>query len=126
MGFLDKKNSSLGKTLKAEWKELKTIEELDQAIEASNEKPVVLYKHSLTCGISNMVYQQIDADWDIDVDKAQFYYLDLLNHRDVSNAIAEKLGVVHQSPQMILVNQGKAIYDASHHSIKVDSIKERI
>jgi len=48
----------------------------------------------------------------------------LIAHRDVSNSIAEQLEIYHQSPQMILVKDGKAIYNASHGSIDVDAMGE--
>jgi bacillithiol system protein YtxJ len=52
------------------------------------------------------------------------YFLDLLNHRDVSNAIADRFGVYHQSPQLLVIKDGKAIFDASHESIDASDLKQ--
>jgi len=103
------------------WKELKSIDDLQNAIQASHDTPVALFKHSTRCSVSLMAKKTVERFWDLDIDA---YYLDLLSHRDVSTAIADQLEVYHQSPQMILVKEGKAIYDASHGSIDVDAMGE--
>lgn len=103
------------------WKELNNIEDLETALKASHEQPVALFKHSTRCSVSLMAKKSIERFWDLDIDA---YYLDLIVHRDVSNSIAEQLEVHHQSPQMVLVKDGKAIYNASHGSIDVDAMGE--
>ena len=108
------------------WKELKTISDLEQALERSYEVPVALFKHSISCGISAMVKSQLEAEWDLEGQEIEIYYLDLINHRDVSNLIADKLGVWHQSPQVILVKDGQAVYNASHQAIRVSRIKSEL
>ena len=62
----------------------------------------------------------IERFWCFDIDA---YFLDLIIHRDISNAIAEKLLIRHESPQLIIVKEGKAIYNASHGAIDVEQIK---
>lgn len=103
------------------WKELNNINDLENALKASHEQPVALFKHSTRCSVSLMAKKSVERFWDLDIDA---YYLDLIAHRDVSNSIAEQLEIHHQSPQMILVKNGKAIYDASHGSIDVDAMGE--
>ena len=103
------------------WKTLKDMSELEAALKASYSNPVALYKHSTRCSISLMAKKTIERFWDLDIDA---YYLDLIVHRDISNAIAEKLCIQHESPQMILIKAGKAIYDASHGAIDVDEMAE--
>ena len=105
------------------WKNLTTLQDLEKAIEASHNQPVALFKHSTRCPVSFAAKKTVEHDWDLDIDA---YYLDLIAHRDISNAIAEKLGVEHQSPQMILVKNGKAVYDASHAAIDVENMSEAI
>lgn len=105
------------------WSKLESISDLDQAIELSFEKPVLLFKHSTRCSISSMALNRTESGWDISNDDLSPFYLDLIAHRDVSAAIAEKLNVFHQSPQIILVKEGKAVLDASHNEIRVDLIK---
>lgn len=105
------------------WKKLESVADLEAAIEASNNQAVALFKHSTRCPVSSMAKRLVESDWDLSIDA---YFLDLIKHRDVSNAIAERLGVHHQSPQMIMVKDGKAIYDASHESIKVAAMAEAL
>jgi len=66
----------------------------------------------------------LDKIWDIDSTSLDVHYLDLLTFRSVSNYIAEKAGVYHQSPQVLLFKAGKVVMDASHHAIKVEGIKK--
>jgi bacillithiol system protein YtxJ len=54
------------------------------------------------------------------------YFLDLLNHRDISNEIASKFEVVHQSPQLLLIKNGKSIYNTSHENIDAIVLREKI
>jgi bacillithiol system protein YtxJ len=55
----------------------------------------------------------------------QFYYLDLLNYRAISNAIAEKFSVYHESPQILLIKNGECNYDESHGGIQMEEIVEQ-
>jgi bacillithiol system protein YtxJ len=67
--------------------------------------------------------KQFENDFELE-DRIIPYYLDLLNHRDISNAIAERFGVFHQSPQIIVIKDGKAIFDTSHESIDARKIEQ--
>ena len=60
------------------------------------------------------------------LETASFYYLDLIAHRDVSNYIAEKLDVHHESPQIVIVRDGECTYDASHMEIEVKELISEI
>ncbi len=104
------------------WNILETEEQLKDAIQKSYEKPVVFYKHSSTCGISARSKYMLEGEWDFAKDDIEFYYLDLLNFRYLSNEIAERFGIRHQSPQVIVVRNGYAVYDVSHHRISVADI----
>lgn len=101
------------------WKDLTSVQQLNDLIEASKESPVVLFKHSTRCSVSLMAKRTLDRMWNLDPD---VYYLDLLQHRDVSNAIADLLDVTHQSPQLIVVKDGQAVHHASHGFINVDDV----
>lgn len=108
------------------WKVLDSMEGLEEVLNRSHETPVVIFKHSISCGISAMVKDQLFASWDLKPDEVEFYYLDLITYRPVSNAIASRLGVVHQSPQTILIKDGKAVASDSHYSISVNNIKAAV
>lgn len=105
------------------WKKLESLEDLEAALEASNQQAVALFKHSTRCPVSSMAKRLVERDWDLNIDA---YFLDLIAYRDVSNAIAERLQVQHQSPQMIVVKNGAAVYDASHESIQVTAMAEAL
>ena len=95
-------------------------------IQSSNETPIVLFKHSTRCSISVAAYDRILRAWDLTDDTVKIFYLDLLAHRNISNEIAERLNVVHQSPQIIVVKDGVAIFDSSHNGVRVDAIKQAL
>ncbi len=57
-------------------------------------------------------------------DGADFYLLDLLNHRDISNEIAERFSVIHASPQVLIIQEGQCVYDESHNAINMDDIAD--
>lgn len=105
------------------WNTLEKIEDLDQALEASKTGPIVLFKHSTRCSISSSALNRLERNWQESETAATPYYLDLISHRDISGSIAEKLGVQHQSPQMIIVENGKAIFNSSHMDINFEDVK---
>jgi len=79
--------------------------------------PVVVFKHSTRCGISAMVKRQFEREWNYKEDEIRPFLLDLLQHRALSNHIALETGVYHESPQLLLLRNGKVIHNASHNSI---------
>ena len=101
------------------WHDLLSTEQVDQAVQNSAHKTVVFFKHSTRCSISTMAKKRLESLESSELSKADFYYLDLIAHRDVSNYIAEKLHVYHESPQIIVVKNGECTYDASHMEITV-------
>jgi len=112
--------------LKKEWKTLDRMDQLNFIKEQSKSKPVAIFKHSIRCGISSMVKKQLEREWDISDEDMDFYILDLITYRPISNQIEEDFGVVHQSPQVVVIKDGLAIYHDSHYSISVDQIKNLI
>jgi hypothetical protein len=107
---------------KINWLALTSVSQLDEIEDASNSKLVVLFKHSTRCSISRMALRQFENDFESN-DQILPYYLDLLNHRDISNEIASKFSVVHQSPQLLIISKEKCIYNASHSDIDAEVIK---
>jgi bacillithiol system protein YtxJ len=99
---------------------------LDDLEKESFKKPVAIFKHSTSCGISKFVWNQFQKEFNIPNEQMDFYYLDLLAYRSISNHVAEKFNVVHQSPQLILIKNGKAVYNASHESITVEELEKNI
>jgi bacillithiol system protein YtxJ len=109
------------------WKNITTIEELETAIKTSFDKNVLIFKHSTRCIISKTVLRNFEDDATKDAnEKIEFYFLDLLEHRNVSNEIANKLNVEHQSPQILLISNGKCFFNASHEAIDFKGLQEKI
>ena len=101
---------------KINWTELTDLGQLNEIIAISNEKPVAIFKHSTRCSVSRMALKQFENEFNSS-DKVTPYFLDLIAHRPISNAIAEQFSVTHQSPQLILIKDGKAVYNVSHSDI---------
>ena len=97
------------------WNELKEIKQLNDVIDLSKNKKVAIFKHSTRCGISRAVKKAFEKQFK--EKDAVFYYLDLLKHRDISNKIASHFNVQHQSPQLLVLNNGKVIKHDSHYNL---------
>ncbi|GAB3826316.1 bacillithiol system redox-active protein YtxJ [Pontibacter rugosus] len=109
------------------WHPLTSVEQLNEVIEESKSKPVVIFKHSTSCSISATAKSRLERKWDdADLNDVKAYYLDLLKYRSVSNEIAEVLEVHHESPQLLLVKDGQCTYEASHLGISVDELKSQV
>jgi len=121
-GSDSKDNSSSG----MDWNDLTDLKQLDEIIAESENTPVVIFKHSTRCSISRMALKGFERDYAIEIGEAKPYFLDLLEHRDISNEIALRFEVVHQSPQLILIKNGKAVYTTSHSDIDAIELKERL
>jgi bacillithiol system protein YtxJ len=110
---------------KINWNELTDLGQLNEIIAASNEKPVAIFKHSTRCSVSRMALKQFENEFNSS-DKVTPYFLDLIAHRDISNEIANRFGVTHQSPQLILIKEGKAIYNVSHSDIDAEELGTKV
>lgn len=121
-------NSSDDKDLnenKINWNELTDLGQLNEIIAISNEKPVAIFKHSTRCNVSRMALKQFENEFNSS-DKVTPYFLDLIAHRDISNEIANRFGVTHQSPQLILIKEGKAVYNVSHSDIDAEELGRKV
>ena len=110
---------------KINWNELTDLGQLSEIIEISNEKPVAIFKHSTRCSVSRMALKQFENEFNSS-DKVTPYFLDLIAHRDISNEIASRFGVTHQSPQLILIKEGKAGYNVSHSDIDAEELAKKV
>ena len=105
------------------WIALTDEAQLDTIVEESKSQPVVIFKHSTRCSISSMAKARLDRE--DNPEGVKFYYLDLLMYRAISNKVAEKFQVHHESPQVILINNGECVYEESHNGIRMDEIVEQ-
>lgn len=108
------------------WKYLTHADELLNLIQASNLRPQIIFKHSTRCIISKMVLDDFEKNWKTPAELADLYFLDLLQYREISNHIASHFGVRHESPQLLLIKNGHAIYHESHDSIQADVIEKNL
>ncbi|HTO38901.1 MAG TPA: bacillithiol system redox-active protein YtxJ [Brumimicrobium sp.] len=118
MGIFSKKKA----VDKINWINVDSVEKLQEFFNQTSEKQGLFFKHSTRCGISSMALNRFEKEWE-ETDDCTLYFIDLLAHRDVSNALAEITGIVHQSPQAILVKNKTVIYDATHSGISASQIK---
>lgn len=105
------------------WKNISDISDLDTISQNSYQTYQLIFKHSTRCNISVMALDRLNRGWKFAENEIVPYYLDLLSYREISNKIAEKWQVTHQSPQVLLIKNGECIYDASHSDISVSDIE---
>jgi bacillithiol system protein YtxJ len=105
------------------WIELSDLEQVDQIIQQSLLKPQLIFKHSTRCSISSMVKDRLERQWIANLDKFPIYYLDLIRYRSVSNILSENFGVIHESPQLLIIKDGKCLFNCSHSDISVSAIE---
>lgn len=110
---------------KINWIPLTDLDQLNTIIELSNEKPIAIFKHSTRCSISRFALKQFENEFALE-NRVDAYFLDLIEYRDVSNEIASRFQVVHQSPQLLLIKNGQSVYDASHSDIDAKGFAERL
>jgi len=80
----------------------------------------LIFKHSTRCSISMMAKRRFELDWEDLPQDMSLYFLDLINHRDLSGQVAQLFQVHHESPQLLLIKDGECILDQSHGAISVD------
>jgi bacillithiol system protein YtxJ len=110
---------------KINWIPLQYVGQLDEMVALSDQKPAVIFKHSTRCSISRFALKQFEKEYALE-DRVDAYFLDLLEYRDISNEIASRFGVYHQSPQLLLIKNGQSVYDASHSDINADDLAEQL
>ena len=107
------------------WQPLTQAEQLTDIVRESYEQPVLIFKHSTSCSISAMAKSKLERQWaDAGLDNTKAYYLDLLRYRPISQEIAQKFNVHHESPQLLLIQDGECRYDASHMGIRLSEVKQ--
>lgn len=105
------------------WIYLTSATQMQEIKEKSKTKPQLIFKHSSRCSISSMAKSRLErSDQPQNID---FYFLDLINYRSLSNNISEEFNVWHQSPQILLIKDGKCIYDESHSDIRMEDILQQ-
>lgn len=108
------------------WIPFKDLSILEDILNTSYDIPVLIYKHSTRCGISSMMRHRLERNYDLEKEQLCCYFIDLIKYRDISNKVASKLGIAHESPQVLLIRDGRVVHNASHGSISLDLIKKHL
>lgn len=104
------------------WNVLTDKDQVEKVLESSHQKTQLVYKHSHTCGICHAAKEQIESVFTEIEKQADMSFVNVKKSQPVSNALAEQLGVRHESPQVLIINQGKCVWHKSHWSIKAGDI----
>ncbi|WP_207428127.1 bacillithiol system redox-active protein YtxJ [Pedobacter sp. SYSU D00535] len=106
------------------WISLESIEQLNEIKSAAGFS--IIFKHSTRCSISFMAKKKFEFEWDSLPEETPVYFLDLLNHRNISNSIADIFQVPHESPQLLLIKDGECIFESSHGEISAEEAAEQM
>lgn len=130
MGLLDmfksQRDIAKDEIKEVSWIALEREEQLEEISEISKNTPVLIFKHSTTCGISRMSLKQFEKEYDVEKKNMEPYFLDLKKYRSISDAVASRFDVRHESPQVLVIKDGKAVYNESHGSITAEAVKEQV
>ena len=98
------------------------MDDLDRALAATDERPLLLFKHSFSCGVSAEALDELVAHLNERELDASYAMVTVQTHRDVSNAVAKKLGVRHESPQALLIRDRRVVWSASHFKVTAAAV----
>lgn len=117
------KTAEIGKYMN--WTQLTTEEAIEEAKKLSDDKPVIIFKHSTRCPVSQMALSWFERSWkDEEMEEVEPYFLDLISYRPVSAKVANEFSVQHESPQLLLIRKGKCIFHRSHSNISYKELQK--
>ena len=105
---------------------LDSVDALERVIVVSEERLVLLFKHSVTCDISAQAHDALVTYFSDGKHTAQPAIVTVQTHPDVSDAVATRLNVRHETPQVILIQEGRMVWEASHFYVTAQTIKDAI
>jgi bacillithiol system protein YtxJ len=101
---------------------LSGLDDLERALAATDERPLLLFKHSFTCGVSAEALDELVSHLNERELDASYAMVTVQTHREVSNAVARRLGVRHESPQALLIREGRVVWSASHFRVTAAAV----
>ena len=104
------------------WNKILSVEDIQTIVLNSDNRPQVIYKHSTRCGVSALALARLKSN----LPNVDYHLLDLIAYREISNLIAQTFHVIHQSPQVLIIINGKCIFDTSHMNISSKVIEKAI
>jgi bacillithiol system protein YtxJ len=105
---------------------LQRVDDLDRLLADSQAQAVLLFKHSYTCGISAEALDELITHLNDEVADVRYAMVTVQTHRDVSNAVSAKLGVRHETPQALLVKNGRVVWSASHFRVNAAELSKAL
>lgn len=102
------------------------IEDLDRLLAQTAERPLLLFKHSLTCGTSAEALDELIDHLNEDKLDARYAIVTVQSHREISNAVSARLGIRHETPQALLIRDGRVIWSASHFRVTAAAVQSAI
>lgn len=125
MGLFSRNKTKPNPVSKLNWNYLTELESLSELINDDSSVNLI-FKHSTRCAVSIMALKSFEGLWSLSEEQCRIHFLDLLNHRDISNQIAADFGIVHESPQVIVFKGKEVLYHDSHSDINVRKIESII
>jgi len=127
MGLFDFLTSSSQESETSDiWETISDPTQLETIIEASKDQPQLIYKHSHRCSVCFVSKGNLENAADDILESADMHFINVVNSRQASDYIASELGVRHESPQVILLDNGEVIWHASHGGIKGDAVLDKL
>lgn len=108
------------------WHAIKQRDEVESVIEASYQKPQLVYKHSHRCGTCLFAKSKLENEAEALEEHADLNFVNVISQREVSNALAEHTGIRHESPQVLLLDEGKVLWHGSHSKVNPAKILEAL
>ena len=105
---------------------LDSIDELERLIAESDQRLIVVFKHSVTCGISAVAYDELRALVSDAPSAAKYAIVTVQTHRDVSNAVSTRFDVRHETPQALLIHKGCVVWEGSHFRLTAETLQTAI
>jgi len=100
--------------------EIDDVASLDRFISESGERPAIIFKHSNMCGVSARVYREVSQV------ARPVGIVVVQQARDVSDEIARRFGIQHETPQALIVRGDELLWSASHYAVKAQAIEEAL
>ncbi len=100
--------------------QIESVETLNQLFAASHTRPVFLFKHSVSCGVSAHIFETVSSI------NAVINLVVVQTHRDISREVESLTGYRHHSPQAFVIRNGRAVYHATHYAIDAVQIESHL
>ena len=104
------------------WNRLESKEGLDDIVIKSTNSPIVIFKHSTRCSISSIALNRLSSA----KENNNYNLLDIIAYREISNEVASRFNVIHQSPQVLIIYHGKCIFNTSHLGISSSAVEKQL